>query len=204
MKKIIFAFVIALLITVVSVRAQDDPVRAAFSTSYALEKNADYIDAIAQLKKVYDEKSYEINLRLGWLDYEAGYYLEAMSYYQKAINLMPFAIEPRFGFVLPATAVGDMDKVEAQYNKILEVDPQNAIANYNLGLIAFNRKDYKTASNYFSIVVNLYPFDYYSLLKLALTDLQLGNYSKSKILFNKVLLYAPTDTSALNGLSYIK
>jgi tetratricopeptide (TPR) repeat protein len=187
-----------------SVHAQDDPVRTAFSNSYVSEKKANYVEAITELKKVYDEKSYEINLRLGWLNYEAGLYTEAMSYYQKAIDLMPYAVEPRLGFVLPAAATGDMDKVTAQYNKILEIDPKNTTANYRLGLIAYGKKDYKTAQNYFELVVNLYPFDYSSLLMLAWSDFQLNDYADAKVLFNKVLWYSPTDTSALDGLSKIK
>lgn len=204
MKKITIATLTLILFTLTSVHAQDDPLRTAFSNSYVSEKKADYADAVAQLKKVYDEKSYEINLRLGWLQYEAGLYTESMSYYEKAINLMPYAVEPRLGFVLPAGATGDLDKAVTQYNKILEIDPKNTTANYRLGLIAYAKKDYKTAYKYFELVVNLYPFDYSSLLMLAWTDFQLNDYANAKVLFNKVLLYSPTDSSALDGLSKIK
>ena len=204
MKKLTIAFFALTVFIATRVQAQDDPTRAAFSSSYAFERKADYADAVAQLKKVYDEKSYEINLRLGWLQYEAGLYTESMSYYEKAIELMPYAIEPRLGFVLPSAATGDLDKATTQYNKILEIDPKNTTANYRLGLIAYGKKDYKAAYNYFELVVNLYPFEYSSLLMLAWTDFQLNDFANAKILFNKVLLYSPTDTSALDGLSKIK
>jgi len=40
-----------------------------------------------------------------------------MKYYQKAITLKPYAIEARFGYILPASAVSNWSKVEEQYKK---------------------------------------------------------------------------------------
>ncbi|HQM70637.1 MAG TPA: hypothetical protein PK521_15120, partial [Bacteroidales bacterium] len=42
--------------------------RDAFLKSYNEEEKKQYPAAINSLKAVYDEKSYEINLRLGWLN----------------------------------------------------------------------------------------------------------------------------------------
>jgi tetratricopeptide (TPR) repeat protein len=88
--------------------AQDNSAaqQEAFSNSYTLEKAGDYTKAIDALKKVYDQSSYEMNLRLGWLNYMGGLFTESQAYYQKAITLMPYAIEPRFGYVYPASALG--------------------------------------------------------------------------------------------------
>lgn len=188
-----------------SIKAQTtDPVLDAFSNSYKFEAKADYANAITSLKKVYDENSYEINLRLGWLQYSAGMFTDAMAYYEKSIELMPYSIEARLGYVLPASAAGNWDKVIAVYKKILEIDPQNTTANYRMGLIMYERKDYQSAYNYLSKVVNLYPFDYNSLLIYAWSNYQLGKQKEAKILFKKVLMYSPSDTSAKKGLELIK
>jgi len=190
---------------VIFASAQDyTKLTAAFSESYSKEKTGKYGDAVSALKAYYDPASYEINLRLGWLTYLQGQFTESLGYYNKAIELMPYAIEPRLGVVLPASSMGNWDVVITHYNKILSIDPNNTVTLYRLGLISYDRKDYKQAYQHFEKVVNLYPFDYQSMLMLAWTDYRLGKTREARVLFNKVLLYSPGDTSALEGLSLIK
>ena len=117
---------------------------------------------------------------------------------------MPMAIEPKLGYVYPAAALGEWDKVLTKYHEILKIDPNHSSVNYKTGLIYYGKKDYKTADKYFEKVVNLYPFDYSGLLYLAWTKYFLGDTQKAKALFNKVLLYAPDDKSALEGLGLIQ
>jgi tetratricopeptide (TPR) repeat protein len=187
------------------ISAQDyTKLTAAFSDSYAKEKLEKYGEAVTALKGYYDPNSYEINLRLGWLTYLQGEFSESLTYYNKAVELMPYAIEPRFGLVLPASSMGNWDMVIAQYNKILAIDPNNTVSLYRLGLISYDKKDYKLAYQYFEKVVNLYPFDYQSVLMLGWTNYRLGKTRDAKILFNKALLYYPEDSSAKEGLSLIK
>jgi len=176
----------------------------AFSKSYAKEKEGKYDEAAKALKAFYDEKSYEVNLRLGWLTYLQGQFSESVGYYSKAVKLMPYAIEPRMGIVLPESAMGNWGAVVEQYNKILSIDPNNTTVLYRLGMINYENKDYKKAYSYFEKVVNLYPFDYYSVLMLGWTNYQLGKTKEAKILFQKALLYDPTSASAKEGLSLIK
>lgn len=175
-----------------------------FSKSYELEYAGKYSEAIKAVREIYDEKSYEINMRLAYLNYEAGLFTESMSYYQHAMDLMPYSIEAKFGYVLPAAAVGDWNKVITQYNEIVKIDPQNTKANYRLGSIYYGKKDYTNAFKYLEKVVNLYPFDYDGLILFAWTNFQLGKTKEAKVLFNKVLLLSPADISATEGLSLIK
>jgi len=198
---------ILLVLTTMSVNlaAQDfAKLSVAFTESYAKEKEGKYADAAKPLKAMYDEKSYEVNLRLGWLTYLQGQFSESVGYYSKAIELMPYAIEPRLGIVLPASAMGNWGSVVEQYNKILSIDPNNTLVLYRMGMISYENKDFKKAYTYFEKVVNLYPFDYYSVLMLGWTNYQLGKTKEAKILFQKALLYDPTSASAKEGLSLIK
>ncbi|MBN1650074.1 MAG: tetratricopeptide repeat protein [Bacteroidales bacterium] len=175
----------------------------AFGESYAYEKEGNYSEAIKCLKNVYMENSYELNLRLGWLDYMAGSYTESVTYYNKALSLMPYSEEARFGLILPKLALGKINEVITLYKQIIENSPNNTQANYRLGLIYYEQKEYITAFNYFQKVVQLYPFDYDSLLMLAWTQLKLGRNRDAKVLFQKVLMYSPNDASALEGLKWI-
>ncbi|MCX6269581.1 MAG: tetratricopeptide repeat protein [Bacteroidetes bacterium] len=178
--------------------------RTAFTRSQEYEGRGNFADAISVIKAVYQEDSYEINLRLGWVTYLSGSFTESAAYYQKAIKLKPYALEPKFGFVYPASALVNWDQVISQYNDILAIDPQNTLANYRLGSIYYGRKDYARAEKYLEKVINLYPFDYDSMLLYAWTSLKLGKLREAQVMFNKVLLNKPTDTSALEGLSLIK
>ena len=176
----------------------------AFSTSYGLELKSDYAGAILTLKGAYDEKSYEVNVRLGWLNYLAGLFTESSAYYQKAIALKPYAIEPKLGFVNPAAAMGNWDQVIKQYQEILKIDPQNTIVNYRLGSYYYGKSDFATSEKFLEKVINLYPFDYDSNILFAWTEFKLGKIREAQVLFNKVLLMRPRDTSALEGLAQIK
>lgn len=198
--------IIALLLLFWSVsagHAQEEIIKA-FKESYAIEKSGDFKGAIGILKKAYQADSYELNLRLGWLCYTAGVLNESVSYYQKAVSLKPYAIEPKLGLAFPYAAQGKWNEVVTLYNKILEIDPQNTLANYRLGLIYYNRGNYEKADPYIEKVVNLYPFDYDSLLLFAWNKLKLQKTREAKVLFQKVLMYNPGDESALEGLKLIR
>jgi len=175
----------------------------AFQQSYIQEATGETVAAVNSLKSVYDEKSYEINLRLGWLSYQAGNFTESIAYYNKAVNLMPYAIEPRFGIVYPGAAMGNWNMVLKQYEKILEISPNNSIAMHRLGLIYYGKEDYEAAKKYFEKVANLYPFDYDALTMLGWSYFKLNNFREAKVLFQKALLHTPGGTSATEGLDLL-
>ena len=177
---------------------------SAFSKSYVSSQSSDYTGAINALKAVYDKTSYELNLRLGYLSYLAGQNKESMGYYKLAIDLKPKALEPRFGYVYPAAAFGQTDELVAQYNSILQIDPQNTIANYRQGYIHYQKKDYASAYKYFNKVVKLYPFSYEGLVMYAKSSLQLGNKEEAKKLFSQVLLLSASDKEAISALTSLK
>jgi tetratricopeptide (TPR) repeat protein len=181
-----------------------DKQRAAFRTSYAQENSGDYKAAVNTLKSVYDDSSYEMNLRLGWVSFKSGDFKESEAYYRKAISLRPYGVEARFGLVFPLSSMGNWTLVNSIYEEILAIDVNNSLANYRYGLLAYNKEDYAMADKLFSKVVNLYPFDYDSLIMLAWTRFKLGKSLEAKSLFQKVLLYSPDDASALEGLSLIR
>ena len=175
----------------------------AFSKSYELEAQGDFKLAADEIKVLYQENSYEINLRLGWLNYMAGNFNESIAFYNKAMELMPYADETKFGYIFPLSALGRWDEVIEVYKIILENSPHNTKAMYYLGTIYYNRLQFDKALLLFKQIVDLYPFDYDGLLMYAWTNLKLGNKKEAKNLFQKVLLNKPNNTSALEGLGLI-
>lgn len=197
---------LAVIITVSSLtlNAQNKSVASAFSQSYDYEAIQKYDAAITSLNTVYSATSYEINLRLGWLHYLSGKHKESVSFYQKAIVLMPAATEPKWAIINPFTKLESWNDIEKMYLAILKLDSKNSTANYNLGLIYYYRKDYFSAKKYFDVTLNLAPFGYSNMLMSAWANYFLGNKTQASVLFNKTLLYSPNDKSALEGLSLIK
>ena len=200
--RLIFAFS---CISILVVSAQTKNLRHDYITkSYEYERANNYTAAMNELKKTYQAEDYFINIRLGWLNYLAKQYSEAIKYYEKAIVLKPYAIEAKFGSIKPLSAIEDWEKVKVQYLQILKIDPQNTVANYWLGVIYYNRKDYNNAVKLFERVVNLYPLDYDSVVMLAWTKLNLGKAVEAKILFKQALILRPNDSAATSGLKLIK
>jgi len=196
---------ILLLLKAADLSAQDfKKLQEAFTASYNYENSKNYSKAIQALKVVYDAQSYEINIRLGWLYYYAGNYPESVSYYTKSIQLKPYSVEARFGYALPASAMGNWNQVLDKYIEILKIDPNNYTANYRTGLIYYNRKEYTSAFKHFEKLANMFPFDYDAVHMYAWTNYRLGKLREAKVLFQKVLLIKPGDSSASEGLGLIR
>lgn len=202
-RRVVLIIILAFLV-VPGYSQNADAVINAFKASYAQETRKEYTKAAESLKAVYDEKSYEINLRLGWLLYMAGSHNEAVNFYKKAIDLKPYAIEPRLGYANPASVLGKWKEIEEIYDKALTIDPNNTLISYRKGLLLYNRGDFQNAEKYFEKVVNLYPFDYDGLHMLAWTKLNLKKTSEAKILFQKALMSHPDSKSDIEGLGLIK
>jgi tetratricopeptide (TPR) repeat protein len=203
-KTIISALVLLIFFSGLSGQSANfDSMIKGFQTSYLNEATGNLQGAVDDLKSVYDEDSYEINLRLGWLSYSSGLFTESTSYYNRAIDLKSFAIEPRFGVILPTAAMGNWEIVINQYKHILEIAPSNTLAMHRLGLVYYGRKEYGKAEVLFNKVVNLFPFDYDGLLMLAWTKFQLKKYREAKVLFNKALMHTPGGQSAIEGLQLL-
>ena len=190
-------------LTLIPVYSQSEAVLKAFETSYQEEAKGNYFLARGALANVYAAESYEMNLRLGWLHYMLKDYSGSEGYYKKATELKPFSVEAKFGYVKPLSVLEKWNDVLRQYQDILKIDEMNGQANYWIASLFYSRKDYKNAIKYLEKVVNLYPFDYSGTLLLGWSYLQNSQPSDAKILFGKVLLMKPGDTSALEGLKKI-
>ena len=197
LKKI--TFILCLVFSFQSFSQETKAMKDAFTNSYVLESKMLYLDASKVMKDVYSDKSYAINIRLGWLCYLCKDYNNSIVYYKKAAELNPKATEPLWGLVMPLIIQEKWAEVEAIYLNIVRFDPKNSVVNYRLGLINYNRKNYVEALKYFDVSATLNPSDYDSKLMSAWTTYFLGKKEEAKVLFNSVLLMYQFDPSALEG-----
>lgn len=194
-----------LILATLRLQAQSKAVlQRAFKNSYADENNKNYTAAINDITPYYSQDSYELNIRLGWLNYLNKNYNASQNYYARAVAARPNAIEAKFGYVKPLSYLQSWDKVLEQYAAIIRIDPQNTQANYWLGVIYYNRKQYDAAIRCFKVVINLYPFDYDGNHMLAWACLLSGRKGDAQTYFEKALLIKPDDTSSSDGLAKSK
>ncbi|MFD2144726.1 tetratricopeptide repeat protein [Mucilaginibacter antarcticus] len=198
-------FIVLLILASSLLQAQTSTVlQKAFKNSYTDENNKNYTAAINDISPYYSEGSYELNIRLGWLHYLNKNYNASQSYYARAAAAKPGSIEAKFGYVKPLSYLQSWDKVVEQYLAIIRIDPQNTQANYWLGVIYYNRKQYDNAIRCFKVVINLYPFDYDGNHMLAWACLLSNRKTDAQNYFTKALLIKPDDTSSLDGLNKSK
>ena len=182
--------------------AQDSKVmQEAFAKSFMAEDKGDYKNALQAIQSIYSDKSYLVNLRIGWLSYLNKDYVNSVVYYKKAIALMPTATEPLWGLCNPLVAQEKWVELENNYKLIIRFDPKNSLVNYRLGMIYFYRKNYVEAIKYFDVTLTLFPLDYDAINMSAWTNYYLGKKEEAKVLFNRVLLMYQLDASAIEGLA---
>ena len=198
------AIVLVLLISMTTSANAQANITDAFSKSYALSYSQKYDQAAQTLLNIYDAKSYEINLRLGYIYFLGKDYAKSKQYYQKAIDLMPMSVEAKIGMTYALGGENNTTKLIEVYNSILSYDVYNSYANYYMGFIYYSNKDYTNAHKYFERNVNLYPFTYDSVIMLAWTNLKLGKTNEAKVLFQKALVISPDDVSATSGIGMCK
>ncbi len=195
LSKVKIIIVILLIISMSELRAQyDESVVQAFSKSYASESKNEYKTALAAMKPVYTTDSYEINIRMAWLEYKSELYAESVAHYKRAAELHPYSVEALLGLSYPLSAQSEWTKLAEVYSKVLVIDPKNSTANYQLGLIYYYSKEYNTALYYFLKVAELYPFDYNSNLICGWSYYLLGKNREAKVFFTKALYYNPSNT----------
>jgi tetratricopeptide (TPR) repeat protein len=184
-----------LLTIIISAHGQDinEQMISAFSASYVSETSKDYDKAIKDIKSVYNERSYEANVRLGWLSYEQKNYDQSVIYYQLAIKAKPNSIEAMLGYVYPAVALEKWDDLFAMYQRILVLDPNNLLVNYRIALMYYYKKEFSSAEKQLQRNLEHYPFDYDNVLLMAQVKLAMGKVTDSKIYYRRALLYNPSN-----------
>ncbi|MFN8310388.1 MAG: tetratricopeptide repeat protein [Chitinophagales bacterium] len=176
----------------------------AFRDSYSNENAKLYDRAAENIRQVYNDKSYEMNLRMGWLMYLQGKYIESQKFYEKAIALEPRSIEAKFGLVYPLAAGQKWDDVLRQYENILQIDPFQPTTLYRVSLIHYNRGSFAQAKKYADSYMQIYPFNFDGLSLAGWIELKMGNKSAAKTYFERALLHTPDDKTTLEGLTLCK
>lgn len=203
MKNILILMGILLLVQVSLFASTENNQKEAFIKSLSLEKETKYAEAAKVLEKSYEEADYTHNLRLGWLFYKAEDYEKSKKYYEKSIEIMPYSVEAKLAATVPYSVLGQWNTVIRLYKEILNIDTKNATVLYNLGLIFYNRGNFKESFTYTEELSNLYPTQYKAISLHAWNCIKLGKMREAKVLFHRLLLLYPQDETTLEGIRTI-
>lgn len=175
---------------------------ARLQESYELEALGKTQDALSALERIEPSaRSYVVHLRRGWLLYVLGRYGEAVAPYEQAIAAAPKAVEPRLGVMLPLMAERRWLDASAHAQKVLERDPGNYLASSRLAFSLYNLGRFGDALPHYLRMVESYPSDVEMRNGVGWTLLKLGRGKESAQAFREVLLIAPKNASALEGLA---
>lgn len=195
----LLAFGAFMLLSLTNLSAQvsqsDLDLRAAFKKSYESETALKYAKAIEDLAVFSSSNTYEVNLRLGWLNYLNAKFAESANHYKKCVVSSPKSVEARLGYINTLAALEKWDDVILQYKEILKADAGNTKALYNLSLIYFNRVDYITSWTYLTNYLALYPFDFDGINLAGWVKFNQGKKEEAVNYFKKALLLNPSSKS---------
>jgi tetratricopeptide (TPR) repeat protein len=95
------------------------------------------------------------------------------------------------------------DKAKVCYEKAIMINPNYINANYNLGVLFINLKDYQKAKNYFEKIIKINPNYAEAHNNLGILSLNIKKYQKAKDFFEKAIEIDPNFVNAHNNLGIL-
>jgi tetratricopeptide (TPR) repeat protein len=93
------------------------------------------------------------------------------------------------------------DKAVESANRLVELDPNNAEAQFNLGYMQIKQKKFAEASNVFKKVIELDPGMEYAYLQLGYCYGQLKQFQNAVDVYKKLVEIMPKNTDAWMGIA---
>ena len=131
-------------------------------------------DSYARMFKT-DPKSWRVRQILAEANAEAERHMDAIAEYQAAIKLAPN--EPRLHEELGTEyrAAGKMQEAEEAYRKELEIDPDNVVAQYKLGVLLTEKGDAAQGKQVITAALTVRPGLRHADYNLGRAEMLLGN-----------------------------
>jgi len=105
---------------------------------------------------------------------------------------------------LQAEVQGDYATAQTKFQELLEVDPTNKFANYNLGYIAQTvDKDTTAAAEYYEAAIEADPQYGPALYNLAIIETGKKNTTRAIELYKRAITADPTDANANLNLGFL-
>lgn len=118
-------------------------------------------------------------------------YMKALKHYELAVKALDGNFEAWFNTGVIYQSTGRLDLAEKCFNKVVEINAEYTGAYNNLGFLAFNRKDYTTALDYFMTADSLQPNNPKVIGNIASAYHNMGKYDQARPYYEKSLSLNP-------------
>jgi tetratricopeptide (TPR) repeat protein len=126
----------------------------------------------------------------------------AIEYFNTAINLQAENIHPYYNLGLYYQENGHIDKALANYQMILEIQPDEVNTLYNLGYVNLVYiQDFEKAVDYFSRAIEVAPTYAEAYYNRAYTYEMIGNINMAVADYRKTLAIKTNYTKAIEALN---
>ena len=172
-----------------------------YRQSYAAEARGDYTGATELLERLGPAAgTYVAQLRRGWLLYLAGRHAPSAEAYQRAAALEPASVEARLGAMLPLMALRRWKDAERFGEEAQALAPGDFTAMSRLAFIQYSQGQWTRAEPLYRRALAAWPSSAEMRTGLGWTLLKLERHKEAREAFEAVLLYAPDQLSAREGL----
>jgi nicotinamidase-related amidase len=117
----------------------------------------------------------------------ASYWIDDYTLFQHAYELTPTNIVARVNYAIAIANHGDYVNAMPLLDGVLYEDPNNWLANYNLGRVFYNMGLNRAARNRFEQVERLYPTMPENYLQLGLVEMKMNNPEQAEANMRKLL-----------------
>src|SRR2546425_6374597 len=139
--------------------------------------------------------------RTGNTLFDQGNYTEAITFYDKALEINSTDINVLYNKALALDYLGRLDEAITYYEKVLAIKPDDTDTLSNIGLSLDSLGRHAQAITYYDKVLAINPEDIDALYNKGLALEGLGLKNNATLYYKKVLAINPNDTAALNRLN---
>jgi len=179
--------------------------KAYFIKGYVMAESGDTSRAISNYQTCVEEEPgyYDAFIQLGIIFATKNDPL-ALQYYNAALKLRPNSTEALYDRGLFYQDAGDLEKATADYNSILQIDPNYKNAYYNLGYIEVNfKKNYQKAIEYFAKAIDKDKYYAEAFYNRGYCYEMMGDKQKARADYKAALENSPKYDLAINGIKRI-
>lgn len=126
---------------------------------------------------------------------------KAITYYKKAIEILPDNTEALYNAGVSYYNMGDRDNALKMYEQALKVTPEYTNAANNTGVIYFERKDYENAKKYFLEALKYDPNNSDALGNLGAINHNQGNMKEAVEYYKRSLTINPANQNVQSNLA---
>lgn len=142
--------------------------------------------------------------RIGQATYNAGLLPQSISFFEKAVEKMPYELDFREKLGVAYLAAKQLNKSEAVWNFILKENPKRPLALTNLGFIKVLQGDLLAGEKLYNQALALHPDYIQALLNKAAIAMQTGKKQKTLTILQRVLAIDPDHAQAKQALRQLR